>query len=70
MTKLGIIRCRRPRPQAPCRGVCALPPLETGIQAVWPSPYHAGLARPCLRRLLGIPRFPAMLLSPPGLPFR
>jgi hypothetical protein len=39
-------------------------PLETGLQAVWPSPYHAGLARQHLRRLRDTPRFPAMLLSP------
>ena len=41
MTKVGIIRCRWPRLQAPCRGVCSIPSLETGLQAVWPSPYHA-----------------------------
>ena len=61
-------------PVAPAPG--ALPggvtfaPLETGFQAVWPSPYHAGLARQHLQRLHGTPRFPAMLLSPPGFPFR
>jgi hypothetical protein len=64
MTKFGIIRYRRPRHQTPCRGVCTIPPLETGIQTVWPSPYHAGLAQQRLRCLRSVPRFPAMLWSP------
>src|SRR6266540_2000416 len=51
-------------------GGVTFPPLETGIQAVWPSPYHAGLARQRLRRLHCVPRFPAMLLSPRGFPSR
>ena len=38
--------------------------LGTGLQAMQPSPYHAGLAGPRLLRLLCASRFSAMLLSP------
>jgi hypothetical protein len=32
MTKLGIIRYRRPRRQTPCRGVCTIRPLGLGFK--------------------------------------
>jgi len=55
-------------PVAPTSGVVSegvrLPPLVTGLQAVWPSPYHADLARQRPRRLRDAPRFPVMLRSP------
>jgi len=38
--------------------------------ALWPLRYRAGLARQHLRRLHGASRFPAILWSPPGFPFR
>jgi hypothetical protein len=61
-------------PVAPTSGVVSegvrLPPLQTGLQTVWSSPYHTGLARQRLRRLHNTPRFPVMLwslaLSRPG----
>jgi hypothetical protein len=45
-------------------------PLETRFQAVWFSPYHAGLARQRIRHLRCVPRVPTMLLSPPAFAFR
>jgi hypothetical protein len=38
----GTVRCRWPRRQASCREMCPSP-LGSGLQAVWPSPCHAGL---------------------------
>jgi hypothetical protein len=55
-----------------CSSGCAVPPLEIGIQAVELSPYHAGLAGPCLQCLPTSPAsracsFP-LRLSPSGQP--
>ena len=62
----GALRSRH------CSSGCAVPPLEIGIQAVELSPYHAGLAGPCLQCLPTSPAsracsFP-LRLSPSGQP--
>ena len=62
----GALRSRH------CGSGCAVPPLEIGIQAVELSPYHAGLAGPCLQCLPTSPAsracsFP-LRLSPSGQP--